>query len=132
VEAVSYTAEMGFDKGKSLKAFKTTLYLLLRGNCAACHADVDVNLAHEYALTRVNFRDHRHRCFAGSCGAANEQMLKAVTAWRDAVADMVPVVPRGVEQSTKITEQQVLQWIADDRAKTPRRSGSLSSTHPFK
>ena len=61
----------------------------------------------------------RHHCFGANCAAANEQMLKAVTAWRDAVADMIPAVPRGVEQAMKITEQQVLQWIAADRAKTP-------------
>ena len=81
----------GFDKARSLAAFKETLYPLLRANCSGCHstenklgsgaqaplhADVDVNLAHEYALTRVNFRDpenskfvvrmaiDRHNCFA--------------------------------------------------------------------
>jgi len=72
VEAVAYTPEMGFDKKRSLKAFQETLYPLLRANCSACHstenrsassaqaplhADIDVNLAHEYALTRVNFRE---------------------------------------------------------------------------
>lgn len=81
---------MGFDKARSLKAFQGTLYPLLRANCSGCHstqnttgsgaqaplhADVDVNLAHEYALTRVNFREpdnsklvvrmriDRHNCF---------------------------------------------------------------------
>src|SRR5215475_11832206 len=85
----------GFDKAKSLAAFKDTLYPVLRANCAGCHstenklgsgaqaplhADVDVNLAHEYALTKVNFRDpknskfvvrmaiDRHNCFAANCG----------------------------------------------------------------
>ena len=72
VEAAVYTPEMGFDKARSLAAFKETLYPLLRQNCSGCHstenklgsgaqapvhADVDVNLAHEYALTRVNFRE---------------------------------------------------------------------------
>ena len=33
VEAVAYTDEMGFDKARSLKAFQTTLYPLLRANC---------------------------------------------------------------------------------------------------
>ena len=73
-----------------MEAFKKTVYPLLRTNCSACHstdnhsasgaqaplhADADVNLAHEYALTRVNFRDpansklvvrmgiDRHNCF---------------------------------------------------------------------
>lgn len=86
----SYTKEMGFDQKRSLKAFETTLYPLLRAHCSACHstdnrtgsgnqapltADVNVNLAHEYALGRVNFRDpenfrlvvrmaiDRHNCF---------------------------------------------------------------------
>ena len=64
------TDAMGFNKERSLKAFKETLHPVLRANCSGCHstenrsgsgaqaplhADVDVNLAHEYALTRVNF-----------------------------------------------------------------------------
>jgi hypothetical protein len=32
-------------------------------------------------------------------------MLAAVTAWRDAVADMIPTLPRGVPESMKISEQ---------------------------
>jgi len=52
-----------------------------------------VNLAHEYALTRVNFREpansrlvyrlsiERHNCFGESCAAASARMLAAVTAW---------------------------------------------------
>jgi hypothetical protein len=107
VEAVAYTEDMGFDKARSLKAFEDTLYPLLRANCAGCHstenrtgsgaqaplhADADVKLAHEYALTRVNFREpansklvvrmgiDRHNCFGGNCAAANAKMLKAVTA----------------------------------------------------
>src|SRR5579863_6980117 len=100
----------GFDKARSLAAFKDTLYPLLRANCSGCHstenklgsgaqaplhADVDVNLAHEYALTRVNFREpvnskpvermsiERHNCFGENGGVAGKQMLAAVTAWRD-------------------------------------------------
>ena len=72
VEATAYTPEMGFDKERSLAAFKETLYPVLRQNCSRCHStenklasgaqapvhsDVDPNLAHEYALTRVNFRE---------------------------------------------------------------------------
>jgi hypothetical protein len=139
----------GFDKAKSLAAFKDTLYPLLRANCSGCHstenklgsgaqaplhADVDVNLAHEYALTRVNFREpdnsrfvvrmaiDRHNCFAENCGVAAKQMLAAVTAWRDRTSGMFPPVPRGVEQSTKITEDQILAWIEADKAKTPAAS----------
>lgn len=146
VEAIIYTEQMGFDKKRSLKAFQGTVYPLLRANCSGCHStenragsgaqaplhsDVDVNLAHEYALTRVNFREpensklvvrmgiDRHNCFGKSCAAANAKMLEAVTAWRDAVADMILEVPRGVPQSTKITAQQVLAWIEADKAKIP-------------
>jgi hypothetical protein len=83
--------------------------------------DVDVNLAHEYALTRVNFRDlensklvvrigiDRHNCFGGDCAKANKEMMAAVTAWRNAIADMIPKVPRGVPESTQITEQQMFE-----------------------
>ncbi len=136
----------GFDKARSLAAFKETLYPLLRANCSGCHStenklgsgaqaplhsDVDVNLAHSYALTRVNFREpensrfvvrmaiERHNCFGDNCGVAGKKMLAAVTAWRDQIADMLPKVPTGVEQTTKISEEQVLNWISADRAKTP-------------
>jgi hypothetical protein len=142
----AYVVPPGFDKARSLAAFKDTLYPVLRQNCSGCHstenklangaqapltADVDVNLAQEYALTRVNFRDpensklvvrmaiDRHNCFAANCGVAAKQMLAAVIAWRDRISDMVPPVPRGVDVSTKITEAQVLAWIAADKAKTP-------------
>ena len=146
VEAIAYPKEMGFDKARSLKAFQATLYPLLRANCSGCHstqntsgsgaqaplhADVDVNLAHEYALTRVNFREpedsklvvrmriDRHNCFGETCAAATAKMLQAVTAWRDAVADTIPAVPRGVDQSTKITDRQILDWIKADKATIP-------------
>lgn len=136
VESVAYTQEMGFNKARSLEAFEVTLYPLLRANCSACHssenrtgtgaqaplhADADVTLAHEYALTRVNFRDpensrlvvrmgiDRHNCFGGSCAVASAKMLAAIISWRDAVAPMIPKVPRGVEPSTTINEQQVLE-----------------------
>ena len=146
VEATLYTKEMGFDKERSLAAFKETLYPLLRQNCSGCHStenklgsgaqaplhsDVDVNLAHEYALTRVNFRElaesrfvvrmaiERHNCFAENCGVAAKKMLEAVTAWRGRIADMIPEVPRSIPASTKVTEEQILAWIEADKAKTP-------------
>ncbi|MBV8844483.1 MAG: hypothetical protein JO307_16870, partial [Bryobacterales bacterium] len=148
VEGVAYSDEMHFDKARSLKAFQDTLYPVLRAHCSGCHstentsasgaqaplhADADVNLAHEYALTRVNFRDpqnskfvvrmaiDRHNCFAANCGVAAEQMSAAVTAWRDKIADMLPPIPRGVDASTKISEAQILNWIAADKAKTPQK-----------
>jgi hypothetical protein len=146
IEAAVYTNEMGFDKARSLAAFKETLYPLLRQNCSGCHStenklasgaqapvhsDVDVNLAHEYALTRVNFRElpeskfvvrmliDRHNCFAENCGVAANKMLQAVTAWRDRIADMIPETPRSIPANTKVTEEQILAWIAADKAKTP-------------
>jgi hypothetical protein len=87
-------------------------------------------LAHEYALTRVNFREpanskfvvrmvvDRHNCFAENCGVAGQKMLAAVTAWRDQIADMIPAVPRGLPVTEKVTEEQVLAWIEADKAKT--------------
>jgi hypothetical protein len=146
VEAAVYAPEMGFDKARSLTAFKETLYPLLRQNCRGCHStenklasgaqapvhsDVDVNLAHEYALTRVNFREpreskfvvrmeiDRHNCFAENCGVAANQMLAAVTAWRNRIADMIPEVPRSIPANTKVTDDQILAWIESDKAKTP-------------
>ena len=145
VEATVYTKEMGFDKARSLAAFKDNLYPLLRANCSGCHStenksgsggqaplhsDVDANLAHEYALTRVNFRDleeskfvvrmaiDRHNCFDINCGVARTKMLAAVTAWRDRIADMISEIPRGVPVTTKVTEEQILAWIEADKAKT--------------
>lgn len=145
-ESIAYTEEMGFDKERSLAVFQDTVYPLTRANCAGCHntqnttgggaqaplhADVDVELAHEYALTRVNFREpvnsklvvrlgiDRHNCFGETCAEAAATMLEAVTAWSDAVAGMIPEVPRGVEQSRQITELEVLEWIEADRAAIP-------------
>ena len=145
VEAFTITPEMHFDKARSLAAFKDTLYPLLRQNCSGCHstenktgsgaqaplhADPDAALSHEYALTRVNFRDlseskyvvrmaiDRHNCFAANCGVAAKMMLEALTAWRDRIADMIPEAPRGIPASTKVTEEQILTWIEADKAKT--------------
>ena len=132
------------------------MYPLLSTYCSGCHSterthagaaqapvhsDVDVNLAHEYALTRVNFREpensrlvvrlsiERHNCFLGSCETAATTMLDAVTAWRDAVAGMLPEVPRGVDASTKIEEQQVLAWIEADKATIPNAERERRSSH---
>ena len=61
VESVVYTDAMGFDKKRSLEAFETTVYPVLRADCSGCHStqntagsgaqaplhsDVDVNVAH--------------------------------------------------------------------------------------
>jgi hypothetical protein len=142
-EQVCYTSDMGFDKELSRHAFETTVYPLLQANCSGCHStlntrasgaqapihsDADVSLAHEYALTRVNFRDpeesklvvrmaiDRHNCFGDSCADAGSQMLAAVQAWRDQVAPMLPELSEASDASTTISEAEVLDWVARDRA----------------
>lgn len=142
VEAMTYTEEMGLDKAVSLAAFEETVYPLVRTHCAACHstinptgagaqaplhADQNSALAHEYALTRVNFREpelsklverlsiDRHNCFGSSCADAGAQMTRAIEAWRDAIDYMIVDVPRSLPKSTKISESEVVQWIAADR-----------------
>lgn len=59
----------------------------------------------------------RHNCFGKSCAESGAQMLKAVEAWTSAVVSTLPEVPRSVPEATKISEQEVTQWIAADRAK---------------
>lgn len=142
VEATIFTPEMGFNKSTSLEAFKETVYPIVLANCSACHstinasgsgaqaplhADKDPELAHEYALTRVNFREpeesklvtrlsiDRHNCFGNSCQDAANQMVDAIETWRDSIDSMITEVPRGVPQSTQVSEAEVMQWIADDR-----------------
>ncbi|WP_437573424.1 hypothetical protein [Sorangium sp. So ce887] len=139
VESVCIGDEVGLDKAKSLEAFKTTVYPLLTKNCSGCHSttsraqapihsDVDPALAHEYALTRVNFKKpadsklvvrmgiDRHNCFGSSCKDANAQMLSAVQAWAAAVAPSLPETPRPVAAGEQISEAQVKEWIAADKA----------------
>lgn len=139
VEAVCYSPEMGFDKAASLAAFQSTLYPLLRANCSGCHStqtrgqapihsDGDVNLAHEYALTRVNFRSpadskfvvrmgiDRHNCFGASCKDASAQMLAAVTAWANAIATKLPQPVALTPTGTTVPESRVLSWIRADEA----------------
>lgn len=141
----------GFDKEKSLPAFEGTLYKFLRSSgCSGCHnsaaaeeygghqaplhSDNNVELAHEYALTRVNFKDpanskfvvrmkiDRHHCpgtGTNPCAKAAENMLKAVNDWKAQIADQLPETPRGVPQGTTLSEAEVKQWIANDKAKLP-------------
>jgi hypothetical protein len=142
VEQVCISAEAGFDKSRSRAAFESTLYPLLRQHCARCHStdtraqspihsDRDPSLAHEYALTRVNFKKpvdsklvvrmgiDRHNCFGSSCRDANAQMLAAVEAWAAQVRDMLPATPRPIEQTVSISEAEVTQWIAAHRQGLP-------------
>lgn len=139
---------LGFDMEASKAAFETTLYSFLReSGCARCHnsaipeelgghqapmhSDNDVDLAHQYALTRVDFKQpelskfvvrmklDRHNCPGTSCATAATQMLAAVNAWKDQVAHMLPETPRLVSASTQISEAEMEQWIADDKAQLP-------------
>jgi hypothetical protein len=138
VEQVCHPAGL-FDRNVSLEAFKSTLYPLLRESCSPCHstdtrgqapihADVDPALAHEYALTRVNFKQpadsklvvrmaiDRHNCFGSDCREAAMMMQSAVQAWAAQVTPLLPETPRMVPQGESVSEAEVLQWIADDKA----------------
>jgi cytochrome c553 len=140
VEGVSYACLKSFDKKASLAAFQSTVYPLLKANCASCHStetkaqapihsDSDVNLAHEYALTRVDFRHpedsklafhvglYAHHCFGRNCSDAQSQLTAAVKSWAAAVQSSLPEVPRSVPENTKVSEDDVKQWIASDKAK---------------
>jgi hypothetical protein len=142
-EQVCYTSDMGFDKAVSRRAFEATVYPLLDANCSGCHStlntsasgaqapvhsDSDAALAHEYALTRVNFRNpeesklvvrmviDRHNCFGDTCADAGEQMLAAVEAWAEQVVPMLPDVSEASDPALAVDEAEVLAWIAQDRA----------------
>jgi hypothetical protein len=138
-------AEVAFDKARSLVAFQETLYPYLKSNvCANCHSsrnqdgsggqapmhtDWDPAVAHEYALTRVNFADpanskfvvrmriDRHNCPKPDCASAATAMLEAINAWKSRIADMLPETPRLVPAGVAVPESDVVQWIASDRAK---------------
>lgn len=144
IEATVYDSVMGFDKKVSQAAFEKSVYPILRANCAGCHStentagsgaqaplhsDVDPELAHEYALTRVSFREihdsklstrlwiDRHNCFDSSCSAAAKKMDDAIGEWYDGVKHMLPEVPRLVDDSTKISDSEIQEWIDADKAK---------------
>ncbi len=135
----------GFDKARSLAAFQQTLYPFLRNNvCANCHSSRHVNgsgaqapmhtdfsaaVAHEYALTRVNFADppnsklvvrmriDRHNCPDSNCAEAGANILKAIEDWKSRIADMLPQAPRLAAADVQIAESDVEEWIAADRAR---------------
>jgi len=147
-EGVAITTP-GFDKTVSLKAFEETLYPhLLQSGCGGCHntqglgqapfhSDSNVELAHEYALTRVNFKDpvnskfvvrmtlDRHNCPGTSCQKAGQEMLQAVNAWKDRVSSMLPETPRGIPANQNISDAQVGAWIETDKR------GVASTDQPF-
>ena len=143
VEQVCVGDASGLNRAASLRAFSTTVFPLLRAQCAACHsgenaradgaqapihADRDPALAHEYALTRVSFRSpkdsplvtrlalDRHACFGASCKAAADEMLARIEAWAAAVLPSLLPTPRLTPEGTVVSTAEVQQWIKDDRA----------------
>lgn len=139
---------LGYDMELSKAAFEDTLYSFLResgcsrchnsavgeefgGNQAPMHSDNDVELAHEYALTRVDFKNlerskfyvrmkiDRHNCPGTSCNTAATQMLAALNQWKERVEHMLPETTRLVSAATKISEAEMKGWIAEDKAKIP-------------
>lgn len=148
LEGVSLACLKKFDKAASLAAFQSAVYPLLSKNCASCHstetkaqapilADIDVNLAHEYALTRVNFRHpedsklvlhvelYLHHCFGRDCSDSRTQLITAIKSWASAVQNSLPEVPRLVDEGVKVSEEDVKQWIASDRAKLASADASF-------
>ncbi len=144
VESVAFSADMKFDKAASLAAFKTTLYPLLTSNCSGCHstantsasgaqaplhADQEVGLAHEYALTKVNLRNpdasrlgtrmtiDRHNCFGSNCKDAGAKIIAAIKAWAAAIPNALPAVPWGVAKGTQLVEADIIAAIKADKAK---------------
>ncbi len=143
-ESVAVADIAGFDKVRSLVAFRDTLYPYLRSNtCIGCHnsalgggsgaqaplhADIDVERAHDYALTRTNFADppnsrfvvrmalDRHNCPRSDCTQAGTDMLAAINAWKSRISDMLPTATRLLDSAVKVTEAEVEQWIAADKA----------------
>lgn len=159
-EPVLINLQAGFDKSRSLAVFQETLYPYLRANtCAACHnsalpnstaaqaplhADSNVELAHEYALTRVNFADpvnsklvvrmaiDRHNCPQSNCAKAAEDMVAAINAWKQGITSMLVATPRKLAADVKVSEEEINQWIAVDRATLPeaeRRFMVYTSMH---
>lgn len=139
-EGVSYACLKSFDKKASVAAFESTVYPLLKTNCAKCHstaggaqapihADADVNLAHDYAITRVDLRHpedsklayhvglYAHYCFGRNCADAQSQLAAAIKSWAAAVQSSLPAVSRSVAETVKVSEDEVKQWIASDKAK---------------
>jgi hypothetical protein len=131
-----------FDGQSSEQVFQQTLYPILREHCARCHSEApegknqlpmhaaaDVSNAHMWALTKINLRQvgysklvqrqsvEGHNCWS-DCKQNGETIRVATQTWADAMKATLPVSTLPTHEGD-ITEQQVLQWIADDRTKTP-------------
>ncbi len=116
-ESAMVGKDPAFDMNRSLKAFQETLYPYLSDNaCSNCHTtknttgsgaqaplhtDISAELAHQYALTRVNFADpansklvvrmriDRHHCPNSNCAAAASDIEDAIRDWKKRIADML-------------------------------------------
>jgi hypothetical protein len=133
-EAVAITPEMKFDKARSLKVFGETLYPALRarpntspsGAAKPLWASDDIELAHEYALTQVNFKnprqsklvsdilDYRFNCNS-SCENDGQSLLKSINAWRDGIKNLLKETPRSFSATTKVSDESIDLWIDKDR-----------------
>jgi hypothetical protein len=93
------------------------------------HTDSDVERAHDYAFTRVNFADpansklvvrmriDRHNCPQSNCSSAGDKIQDAIEGWRKRIDEMLPTTPRLVAANIKIKDADLEQWIAEDREK---------------
>lgn len=134
------TMSAGFDGESSVEAFKRTLYPTLRQRCAKCHSEApegtgqkplhassDPVIAHDEAISKINLRQvtdsklverqarEGHNCW-GDCTANGEQIRIKAQAWADAVQSTLPKSTLEVPDG-EVSEEQVLAWIAADKAK---------------
>jgi hypothetical protein len=135
----------GFDKDLSYKQFVGHLYPLLKEKgCNKCHssdvamsdggrqapllADSDPELAHEYALTAVNFKTpaksklvehigiYRHYCPDITCASSASQLSYAIENWARGVTPTLPKTPDGVPTKNLIDDEVLEGWINEDKA----------------
>lgn len=130
-----------FDRQESLTAFEQTLYPhLFNSGCAACHStdtegqaplhsDSDVELAHEYALTKINFHNpeqsrfverlkiDRHNCPYPSCPQTADEMLLAIERWLEKIGHMLPSAPRHIDANRTLLDNEIVQWISEDKSR---------------
>lgn len=143
---ISTNTRPNYNREESITAFEDTLYPYLRANCGGCHssdstnmpggqaplhADVDVALAHDYALTRTNFANtiqsklvdrsliERHACIikgqSDACEKAGARILAKVDEWKSKIEHMLPEAPRSTG-SGQLSESDIEAAIAADKA----------------
>lgn len=138
-EAVAITSAMGFDKERSLEAFGNTLYRHLReqpnasrsGAPAPLHSSDNMELAHEYALTEVNFNEpensklvtdlaiYRKNCVS-KCSDDAKIMLSAINKWKREIQSMLYIAPRSIAESEKVSDADIESWIEADKYTLPQ------------